>query len=139
MVERKQRRHPDHRMLSAPTGDDFYEPDEQSVVSDAEIEAGSATSIGSQIGRTPSDLLHESGFSKSLSTFIKELDPIELMFVVAYVVLSGWGNSAHPVWPFAYFGIAILVYHVLGRPTAAGLLSWARTLAKQANHTDKNR
>jgi len=118
-------------MLSTPTGDNFYEPDEQTVISDAEIEAGSATSIGGQVGRTPSDLLHESGFSKSLSTFIRELDPIELMFVVAYVVLSGWGNSAHPVWPFAYFGIVILVYHILGRPIAAGLLSWTKTWANR--------
>ena len=72
----------------------------------------------SSIGRTPSDLLYESGVSKALSRFVGEIDPVELLFITAYVILSGWGNSQHPIWPFSYFGLSILGYHLAGRPIA---------------------
>src|ERR1700751_4471584 len=133
MATRKHPRTQDPRIYTAQTGEDFYE-EEDAVASDLTTRSSSTTVP--QVGRTPSDLLHESGFSKALSKFFQELDPVELLFIGAYVVLSGWGNSQHPIWPFQYFGLSILGYHLIGRPTALGLMNWSKTWSKQNRSPD---
>jgi hypothetical protein len=129
MAPRKHPRTQDPRIYSAQTGEDIYEG-EDAVASDLAVRSGSTTVP--QVGRTPSDLLHEGGFSRAVSKFFQELDPVELLFIGAYVVLSGWGSSQHPIWPFQYFGLSILGYHVIGRPIASGLMSWSKTWFGQA-------
>jgi len=128
-MARKHTRPPDTRAYSAQTGDNYYDAEEETVASDVPIPSRSTEAA--QVGRTPFDLLHESGSSKALSRFLQETDPVELMFIIAYVVLSGWGGSQHPVWPFSYFGVSLVAYHIIGRPLASGLTHWTRTWGKR--------
>jgi hypothetical protein len=119
MGRTRQTRSQDARGISR-TGDGFDEPDDD-VVAGSDVSSGSDITATS-IGRTPSDLLHESGASKSLSRVLSEVDPVEVFFIGAYVILSGWGYSQHPIWPFSYFGLSILGYHLFGRPLAKRLM-----------------
>jgi hypothetical protein len=131
MKPRRQPRTQDQQNYTAQTGENFFDQqEEESVASD--LAARSGATAAPQVGRTPSDLLHESGFSKALSKFFLELDPVELLFICAYVILSGWGNSQHPIWPFHYFGLSVLGYHVIGRPVASGLLRWSATWVRKS-------
>ena len=99
--------------ISGETSSGFREPEDDVVASD-EQPIGNVTTVG----RTPSDLIHESGGNKALSRLLHEIDPLEVLLITAYVILSGWGNSQHPIWPFSYFGLSILGYHLVGRPLA---------------------
>ena len=129
MSPRKQSRTQDG-IYSAQTGDGFSDQENEPFSDVALRRAGSTEP--QQIGRTPYDLLHEGGFSRPLSRFFDEFEPVEFMFVVAYVLLSGWGNCQHPIWPFFYFGLSLVLYHVVGRPIAGGLTHWAKAWGKRS-------
>jgi len=107
------------------TGDTFADDDDDDYI--ASDESPAATSTATQVvGRTTADLLYESGIKTALGKVLQEIDPLEVFFITAYVILTGWSNAPHPVWPFSYFALSLLGYHLAIRPAATALMRWAR-------------
>src|SRR3989442_3696694 len=48
----------------------------------------------SPLGHTPVDLLYEKGIQRTLAKLLAELDPVEILGTVVYVVLSIWGKRS---------------------------------------------
>jgi len=70
----------------------------------------------SPVGHTPVDLLYEKGIQRTLAKLLAELDPVEILATVVYVVLSIWGKSKDLVLPFWLFIALLAGYHTLARP-----------------------
>lgn len=122
MRPRRQTRQ-DPSVFTAKTGEGFQAGDEETA-SDYSTETGSTSTTA--VGRTAYDLMHEGGVQHAFGKFLRNLDPLELLITIAYVTLSGWGNSPHPVWSFTYFIGFLLVYHVLLRPLTGWLFLASR-------------
>ena len=70
----------------------------------------------SPVGHTPVDLLYEKGIQRTFAKLLAELDPVEILGTVVYVVLNIWGKSDDLVLPFWLFVALLAGYHALARP-----------------------
>ncbi|PYU18714.1 MAG: hypothetical protein DMG32_25780 [Acidobacteria bacterium] len=87
---------------------------ERTTASNSESHPGSK-GAKSPVGHTPVDLLYEKGIQRTLAKLLAELDPVEILGTVVYVVLSIWGKSNALVLPFWLFIALLAGYHTLAR------------------------
>jgi hypothetical protein len=122
-MKRQRQTRQDERVLTAKTGEDFYDP-EASVSSDVGAPLSEATTAH-VVGRTPVDLLYERQLSSALARFIDQLDPVEVLGTLVYVLLGVWGKSSGLEMRFWVFVTSLAGYHVLLKPIAKRISSWA--------------
>ncbi len=124
---------PDAKMLSAKTGEDFFDPD-SAIASDTSGQELGATTAPRLVGRTPYDLLYEHGLTGSLARLLGEFDAIEVLATLTYILLGLFGKSGGPIMRFWVFLGLLTGYHVILKPVGSLLWSvvhrWARAIEK---------
>ncbi len=124
---------PDAKMLSAKTGEDFFESD-SAIASDISGQELGATTAPTIVGRTPYDLLYEKGLAGALARLLSEFDSIEVLATLTYILLGIFGKSSGPIMRLWVFLGLLVGYHVILKPISSLLWSvvrrWTRAIEK---------
>jgi len=80
-----------------------------------DIQAGGAPVV---VGRTPYDFIVENsgGLSSALADFVRRVNPIVLLIVVAYVLLCIFARPSGAPMSFAALYALLVGYYLLGKP-----------------------